>query len=475
MAINQVLGSDKALVINDFNVVGLVQSMDWAPSFNATDIFELGRTSKVDTALELETSGSFEVESFGNTAGLLARMLVKRQTLAGAVSGDFAGFIYNQTLTSGTGFGKNGYHFSQNDLSECRFDLIVKEKPDQVNFSRSVYLPQCYLTSFSGRVDANGMASETYNWSGQFVTIFPQGFHDIRSIPAKRTGPLTATLIDSSSATRADLAAVSSTTHKVAYVVVDGQVITNQRTSHPSGEAYAALGASGVITITDNGSGFQIPASATIFVCVYKDPTPSTTFPALATVDRVQASGDAAPTYFVKGYNANIYLVTDPTTLTYTAATGTNPDIANSPAQSNQWLRAQSADWNVDLRVEALRQIAVNKQGTSVYVRVPTLPYNVTCNIQVTEADHSELKRMISKPFTGTNVADNVLDFSPASLDREVAVVVEYYSQGGSKLQTWWFKDLIVDGFGSRVSVGGRAEVNWSLRGTAFDLFGAKV
>lgn len=434
MAILQVLGSDKALRINDNPVTTLVSSFDWAPNFNAQDVFEMGSTAKVDTSMELETSGSFELGASGNTAGLLARMKPARDG-----SGNFTGYTYN----SGGATGKNGYTFTQDDLAEMKFDLILHEKPDQKTFSRSLYLPCAYLTTFSGRADANGNATETFNFAGSFVTGFNTPFHDIRSVPATRTSATSATLSDTS---------VASTTYTLAFLFVDGKPIRNVNTD----ATYATLGAGGVVTISTT-EGYTIPTGALIMACVYKT-TPGTTFPTVTTAQRFADAGGNAINY-VKGYSANIYLA---------------PVSAGAPVAADQWLKVQNIDWSVDLRVETLRQIALNKQGSSIYARVPTFPIDISANISVTESDWADWKQVLNanKTFTGTQVHDSTYDFAPANLKPTFAVVVDYFTKSGTKIQNWQFLDMRVDGYGNRAAVSGRGEISWTLKGTQFTLTG---
>lgn len=436
MAILQVLGTDKALRLNDYNLLNLVGSFDWSPNFNAQDVFEMGTTTKIDTAFELETSGSFEMASVGNTAGLLARMQVTRDG-----SGNFTGWTYN----SGGANLKNGYSFIQDDLAELKFDLIMHEKPDQKTFSRSLYLPQCFLTGLSGRVDTNGMATETYNFSGSFVAGFNTPYHDIRSVGATRTSALTCTLLDT---------AVATATYTLAFLFVDGIPLTNRVTD----SSYATLGAAGLVTITTT-EGFVIPTGAHIQACVYKT-TPSTVFPVTTAAQRFQTS-TFVPISYVKGHMATVYIA---------------PVVAGAPTQAEKWLRVQSLDWNLDMRVDTLRQIGLNKQGTTIYSRVPTYPLAISANASVLETDWKDWQRILgagTKTFAGTgNVHDNTTDFAPSNITPEFAVVIEYYTKAGIKMQTWRFLDMRIDGYGSRQSVGGRGEISWSLKGSEFALVG---
>jgi hypothetical protein len=88
-----------------------------------------------------------------------------------------------------------------------------------------------------------------------------------------------------------------------------------------------------VVTVT----GITIPENAVMRAIVYKSTSPSTTFPVLADADR------PSPEFYIRGYMASIYIA---------------PSNIASPTADEQWLKVQNCDWNIDLRVEALRQIA---------------------------------------------------------------------------------------------------------------------
>jgi hypothetical protein len=431
----QILGSDKALRLGDNSLLNLVSSFDWAPAFNAQDIFEMGNTVKLDTALEIETSGSFDMSSVGMTAGMLARMKVVRDG-----SGNFTGFLYD----SGGAGGKNAYSLTQDDLAEMRFDLIMHEKTDQVHFNRSLYLPSLFLTGFSGKLDTQGMGTETFNFAGQFVTGFPAPFHDIRSVYGTYTSATTATLYDTT---------VSSTTYTLAFLNVDGRPITTK----PGDPTFATLGAAGVVTITTT-EGYTIPVGAYITACVYKT-IPGTTFPTTSPSARFQTS-TSQPISYIKGYQGNAYIA---------------PASASGPLASELWLRVQSIDYSVDLKVDTLRQIAQNLQGSSIYARVPTFPISISCNATCVESDWADWKKLLTqnKTFAGTgNVHSNTFDFAPANMASQFAVVIDYFTKGGAKIQNWQFLDMRPEGYGSRQSIGGKGEITWSLRGTSFALTG---
>lgn len=425
----QVLASDKNLRLNDYSLLGQVQSFDWNPNFNPQDIFELGNSARTAVAQELETAGSFSVLSIGNTPGLLARMIARR-----TASGIFQGFQYDP---SGVG-GKNAYTFTQDSLRECLFTVISQERPDQANWTRSLILPRCYLTTISGRAEANGSAQETFNFAGDFVIGASQPYHNVRAVHGTRTSGTTVTLADTG---------ITNTSHGLMYLYINERPV---RTSPDQGVS-ASLGAGGVITLT----GLTVPENAFIQAIVWNR-TPTTTFPSLSGADR----GTTA--FFVRGWQADIYIA---------------PVDAAAPTQNEKWLRVQTVDWNIDLRTEPLRQVAFSPFGNSVYARIPTYPLNITLNANTLESDWADWKAILNpsvKPLGtgGTTPYADTYDFAPNSLLDTFAVVVRYFTRSGTLLQEWRFTDMKITGYGQSVQVGGRAEISWNLTGTAFTLTG---
>lgn len=428
MAIQQVLGTDKTIRLNDYNTLGLVQNFNWAPNFNAQDVFELGRTTRLETLMELETSGSFELSSSGNLAGLIARMK------PAYTAGEFSGHTYAPLVSAS---GVNNYTFTQDDLADLKFDIVQHEKTNQVAFDRSTYLACCYPTTFAGRVDATGMAMDTVNWAGLYVVGFPSPYHDIRAVACTRTAATTATVTGG----------ITSTTHTLAYVTVDGRPV---RTVSDGGVSAAFSGST--ITFT----GLTISAGAIVMACFYKTTSPNTTWSAVHNPNTVGSGANAV--YGVRGYQASVFIA---------------PVDAGNPAPESQWLKVQSVDYNLDLRVEALRQVAFNSQGTTIYTRVPTFPFNTAVNATVNEAEWADWKAILqNKTFLGGDVYNNTYDFAPNNLKQSFAVVVKYFTKGGTEIQRITMDDLRVDGMGSRINVGGRGEITWSFRGSAFKVQG---
>lgn len=430
----QVLASDTIIRINNFSLLGMVQSDDFTADEQLQDIYEFGRTTKVDASMELETSGTLEMISIGNTASLLARMVPLRDS-----SDVFLGYVYSGISN------KNNYCFSEGDITEAQFDMVVYEQPDQAHFTRSFWFPRCFVTRITGRADANGNATETYQWAGQDLVTFESPFHDIIASPA--------TVTDSTHLAVTDTV-VAAATYTLVYVYVDQQRFRNGASGDATTFALSGAAGSAVLTLTTS-EGFTIPANAICRAVFYKTSSPSTTFPVLASNLRDTSA------FYVRGYQVNLFLA---------------PANIASPQASEKWLCAQSVDYDINLRSEQLRELNLNVQmGTSIYARVPTLPFEVRVTCTVYEHDLNQWQAMLTKTFTGGNVYDNTLDFAPINLKQTIPVVMQYYTKAGVLLQTTTFSDLQLEQPGLRKRVQGRGEWTYQLRGTAVKWCGANA
>lgn len=428
MAILQTLGSDKILRINDFNTLGLVQDLDYTTNFNAQDVNEMGNTARLDTEKEIEVQGSFTINASGALPGLLARMAIKRNATTKA----FEGYVY----ASGGAEGKNGYTFTETDVNEIIFNLLEHERPDSNTFSRTVAIPRAFLTGLSCRVDANGRGQTTVNFAGDYHFGAQNPYHDIRVLHAVRTTDTTATLAVNPGAG-----------WTVIYAYVNERRLDTDNTQATYLSNFNT--GSGVITFTTT-EGFAMAATDIVSVWFHKD-TPRTAFPSLSVAERSTSA------YFMKGYQVSIFLA---------------PSNIASVAATEQWLRVQSLDWNVDLRVEVLRQIAYNKLGTSVYARLPTTPFNIQMNASITETDWDDWQTVMNKTFDGLTLYQNIYDWSPANQKGSFGVVVKYYTTTGTLLTEWRFRDMRINDPGNRASIGGRGEITWGLVGNTFTLIG---
>jgi hypothetical protein len=434
----QILSSDKIVRLNNYSLLGLVQSSDLAPNFGAQDINELGRIERVDTAYELESSGSFTLESSGGMAGLLARMLPTRTASA------FTGFLYSG---AGASTNKNAYTITEADVHELQFDIVQYEQPDQANFTRSVVVPRAFPATITGRLDANGMGTETINWQAQELYGFDTPYHDVIMTTATRTTSTTATVLDTT---------VTSAAYTLIYVWID-EVRYRTVNTDPSYVTFAA----NVITFV---GGDTIPADAIVRAVAYKTTSPSTTFPQLVADQR----GTVA--FYIKGWQADMFLGV--------------ADVDN-PSNTERLQKVQSADWSIDFNLQPLRQILKNTAGTAIYCRVPTTPYVVSLTCSLYESDWAEWRKILNAdgastpkfPTSGNDVYTDSYDWAPTNLkgssDVPLISVLRYYTKAGNLLQSVKFSDLRMESQSDRIAVGGRAEIQLGLRGTKFEFEGA--
>lgn len=424
----RVNASDKILRINDYALVGLVQNFEYSPALNAEDVFELGNPNRVDTSFEYEATGSFELLDSGALPGILARAIIQRDS-----SNVPTGYMY----ASGGANGKNAYTISEADLEEVMFDLIEHERTDFGNFNRSFVMPRCFLTGISGRADTNGMASVTLNFANDFAFGAPTPYHDQKSVRCVRSSGTTITTTP----------LTLWTGYAIAYVYVNERRFRTTNTD-PTYVTFTTP-ASGLITFTTT-EGYVVPLDAQIRVIMYKT-SGSTQFLS------VNSGEQGTTATHIKGYMVSMYIA---------------PVSASAPTSPEQWLRVQSVDYNIDLKVQVLKQIAQNLMGSAVYARVATYPFDIAVNASVTETDWVDWKAILNKTFPGNDFYQDSYDLVPASLKTSFNIVMVQYTRAGTKLCEYRFTDMRVDSQGMRVAVQGVGEVTWSFKGTKFTIVG---
>lgn len=427
----RIIGSDVVARLNEFSLVGLAQSVEYTPNMNAQDIMELGNTGKVDTAMEFELTGSIELMDAGALPGLFARMNLVRNA-----SGVPTGYQY----ASGGAGGKNAYTLTQADMDEMIFDLLLHEKPDQVNFGRSVYIPRCFMTSFNGRAQADGMSSATVNYAADFLAGFDSPFHDVKSYFATRTTGASFTLQNIT---------LPATNWDIAVFYINERRFTKIATDPTYGTFTPATG---VVALTTSES-YTIPTDATIRCLLYKTTSPLT---AWSTV----ASGEQGTTArYLKGYQTSLYIA---------------PSSVSAPTAAEQWLKVQSCDWSFDFKNTTLKQIAYNSLGSAVYFRGATYPFDITINATVLESDWLDWKAVLDpavKTFSG-DVTKSMYDLAPASLKSSFNFVMVQYTRAGAKVAEYRFTDMRVDGMGTAIRVQDNNQITWSLKGTQYSIIG---
>lgn len=435
----QVRGSDAVISINHFDALNALTNFNWDGRFNEEQVQEIGTDAYAATTITPEVAGSFEATAVGNTVGILKRMIQKFNASTGAFEGYLAGYDPDEA-----GFGNEVGTVRSKDLEKAVFDLIEKKKPNET-FSRATVLPRAHLSSLAIRADANGMGMETYNFEGDLVRAYESPYQDVIAIPGQRSSSTLVTFPGNY-----ELSVTPGTAANTEYVVIALMVddIIVPRASLTVGTVGGAVEpADDTLTLA---SPYTVPEGARISLLAYRKLAGS--FPTLTKPTAAR---------FFKANQIDIFLVENTGSNSYydlaDAALVNHADFVNS----NRLLRAQSVDLNIDLRREALRQIAKTDTGNAVFYRGATYPLNVTANLSLLETSLAEWAKLQGKDLS---VEGNYVDLAQFE-GKTWQIVVRYYYNGTAVAATAMC-DARVTAQGRRIAAGGRAEVTYGFTGS---------
>jgi hypothetical protein len=426
----QLQAKDAILRINNTDCLNAVQGFNWEPTMNEEYKEELGNEGYAAQSAEPEVAGSFDVTATGATVTFLNRMI---KNVDG--TGEFLG--YRGTTNEGL--------ITESDLEFAQFDLILAKKANEI-FTRSELLERMYLSSLSISANADGDASETYNFEGELGEVYRGAMRDLLSVPVTRASDTTLTIpapytVD----TAADVNAGAD--WRIHHVDVDGE-------RHMDTELTVA---GQTITLTDGYVRRGVKLSVVIF---RKAPGQ---FPTIVA---------ATSARFIRANKVSLYLV-DKADVDIEAllAAGTHTLVSNHnnlkteiDLSGEEVLRVQSADISVDLQREALRQLLNNDRGTSVYYRSATFPLPITSSLSSLETDLKDWQKIEGASDT------DVLTIKGFE-GRQFQIVLRYFYEDKC-VQATTLLDAQVTGRGSSVSVGGRAEVSWGFTGSKLRIEG---
>lgn len=428
----QVQGKDAVVHIGPYPAINAMQNFNWDPRFNEEYLNQLGDPNYMAQLITPEVSGSFENIATGCTVAILRSMLVKK------TAGEFVGFERGDPAAADPNEGT----ITSVDLENAVFDVIEAKRPNQT-FSRSTLLPRMHLSSIAMRADANGRASETYNFEGELVRIFPTGKHDVFAVPCSRVAASDVNMSVNYSTWDSIEISGGAADYVIAFAMIDEIVVPTTAIT---------VSAPGLFTFS---APYSAQIGSRVMLYVYKRVPGS--FPTIEYPTQAR---------FVKANQIDIFLV--PTSTVDIAAMSPGDLMAYDFDGADQVLRAQSVDLNIDLRREALRQIAKTDTGNAVYYRAATYPLNVTSSINVLETTMDLHAKLQDK-----DVDVDILDL--ASFEgHEWQIVIRYYFEG-DPMQTTAFTNARVSGRGTRVQAAGRAEINWAFTGSNIIFEGVTV
>lgn len=447
----QVQGKDAVIRVNQFAAISALTNFEFDARFNEEYLTELGREEYAAQTITPEFGGSMESTATGSLVGLLKRMITKQNATTGAFEGYLAGFS-----TSDTGFGSNAGTLRGRDLERAVFDVIESKKPNET-FERSLLLPRAHLTQMSLRADAQGNATESFQFEGDMVRLYEKPYHDLVALPGMRHADNAVNMAKENRFSVTPGTAAASE-YVIVHAMIDEVVVPRSAITVALIDPDGSLSAATPTTSGDEynrltlASGYTAPIGARISVVGYKK-SPGT-FPTLSNITTAR---------FVKANQIDIFLVENTGANSY--AKLANGNLVNHAdfTNANRLLRAQNVDVSVDLRREALRQIAKNNTGNSVFYRAATYPLSVTSSMTMME---TSLKEWAKLQGVDTSVEGSFLDLEQFE-GKTWQLVVRYYYEG-TPVQVVAVCDARVNAHSRRIAAGGRAEVTWGFTGSEF-------
>lgn len=452
----QIRSSDHVVRMNWYTAINAIQSIDVTPAFNEEYAKELGTTANFDYTIQPEVAVTMESLGTGSTVAYLRYMMTQFNTGTGEFEGFRGGAPNAATPNEAT--------LTGDDLEFVAVDLIESKKANE-EFIRSSVLPRCQLSSLSFRADANGTASETYNFEGELQDIFLKPWHDVISIPLTRNSSTELQVPDDPALSLPYEVAITGDANVVnsdwvlAYIMIDEVKVQGEAANVVANWTGASF--DGTLTLQ---SPLVAPLGARLSAIIFRK-TPGN-MPTLST----PPSGART----LRAHKISIWLV-DPADIDLYA----EPDLnaANVTAvltDARLVLRCQTADVNIDLRREALRQIKKSNDG-SIYYRAATYPLDITVGLTAFETDLFDWQRIQGKTFSGSEASTayekdkilNLVDFETP----EWQIVMRYY-RDDQVIQTMAVTDARVNGAGQRNVVEGRAEITWGFTGSLWKITG---
>lgn len=454
MPIFQLQAKDAVVRINAVAALNCLQSFSWDSALNAENLSQLGEANYDAQHISPEVSAQFEARSTGSLSAMLSRMIYKTN----ASTGEFEGPLGTANTTL----------IRELDLERAVFDLIESKKANEV-FDRSTLIPRAHLRSFSISARTDGTASESYSVDADLLEIFRKPFHDLIALPVVRnTAGTPATQVILPISYDVELSSTVATAEWKVYALdIDNVRVPASdltlTTDDVAGDVLTIAGASAA-------AGVTIPLGAKLALILYKKVPgafPTIEYPTTAR--------------FVVADQIDIWLVDPAATFNVSSNTRTveahlaaGVDFNEIPfTAAQQLLRVQSFDLSVDLRREALRQIAKTTTGNSIYARSATYPLNISTSFSVNETTLDEWARLQGKELYGADATPDILNLEDFE-NKEWIIVARYYKKGLT-LQTVGCLNARIENPGMRISVGGKSEMSYSMTGSKFACQGKAI
>ena len=303
---------------------------------------------------------------------------------------------------------------TQDDFDGAVVEIIVPTTEDGTNISRSLWLPDQYLTSLDINFGVDTVATENYRFSGGMDEAF---LNDWKNITAE---VFSSGDIAFSTNTTITTSTSSGDWGTVAYVIADGQKYAN---TIGTSSGYAKWTGANEITVY----GVDLTSASRVAAIFAKS---SGTFSTI--------SAGASDVAGIKGEKVLAKIGYD---------TGT----------THKWLRIQNGSISIPLNNTELKEL-----GTKNPIdRSVEYPIEMTASVDLLESDMQEFAEMANETF-GT--VDNLNPELFQGRDK-VKLEVEFYSDAdhSSLMHKITCENLRVDGHGQSLAVRGNATERWNF------------
>lgn len=359
---------------------------------------------------------------------------------------------------------------AQNFLT-CYCDFMVPVTEDMTNVSRVMWIHYAGLTNLSLAFDANGIATENYQFKAANKRWFANTMKGAR---LTKLYPQLATSNGQNTITFTTVGSCLPSQSQVAYFCVDDKVYANQKIAATMSAPNLGFGfynvstcgwalgvaASGKIRIHSSvnlaatAAGLKSPGS-NIYV-VYIPTGATATY--MADWDETTRV-DTSPGYYITSTAGALGGLTRGYYNMWLVSSTTGIDTLNS---SNQTLRLQSVNIDIALSSDQLLQLGQHKPyGISRQVPIP-----VTVSVKANDSDLQLFARMAGTSESTVRTV-GIEDFKGNN-----NLVIEAYRDlnKSTKLQTIYVKNMSVTSENSDIAVGanGNAEINFTADNIRF-------
>ncbi len=389
-------------------------------SFLDEDILELTNNGVAETIDTLDSvSVTVDCHEFGST-----------ENLAKAVNFFQAGDV---------GATANSHYITDGSFDKAQVDFMLKLTSGTNNdpLAASCWYGSCWLSGFTASYSADGNATESYTFEGEYKRWFTNAYRDTYVFSGTRTSSTQSTVYGQT----------LQSTHTGRVLTVNGLVKADVKAGGSSAISLTDSGSDTIVSATDiDGNAVTFNAGDRVRLVAPK------TAPASLSQLATTPAGIGA----LRRGMIDIYL--------YNGTSG----------NAEKTLRLQSVDLNVSLDRAATPELGSQRN----YARILNRPINVEVSAEALMSDLEMFAKIANKESEFDAMSLNEIDTDDFTND--TTVVIKLYKSetnhaAANLLKTITISDLTMSSDGFSIDAGGNATVSITLNGTGITVEGNSV